>query len=297
MKLEGVIVPLITPLTAGHELDAAAHLRVLQYLLDSGVDAIFANGSMGAFALLPDAVQVRAVEATAEALAGRLPLLAGVSDTGTLRVKERLRQMRHLPVDYFVVLPPFFYAAGQREILRFYREIADAATRPVVLYDNPGRVANRLEPATVAELARHPNIAGIKESSADRGQWRGLLEAEIDRSRFAMICGAGRATDEALLMGFDGITEGLHNVVPQLAVALYRAARAGDRAAAARWQARINRAFRVFELDGGWRGVEAAFAHLGICSHMALPPYDLPIAEGHMQEIRQVLAEVGALGA
>ncbi len=295
MKLGGVIVPLVTPLTDEHEFDAAAHRRLVGWLLEAGVDAIFANGSMGGFALLPDAIQVRAVEATAEVLAGRLPLLAGVSDTGTLRVKQRLQAMRHLPVDYFVALPPFFYAAGQRELLRFYQEVADAAARPLVLYNNPHRVANQLEPATVAELAQHPNIAGIKESSTEVAQWRGLLEAGVDRSRFALICGAGRMTGAALAMGFDGITEGLHNVVPQLAVALYRAARAGDRAAAAEWQSKINRAFRIFELDGGWRGVEAAFAHLGIRTHLALPPYDLPMDPAHVREIRQVLVEVGVL--
>ncbi len=146
-------------------------------------------------------------------------------------------------------------------------------------------------------MASHPNIAGIKESSSDVEQWRELLEAPIDRSRFSLICGAGRVTDTALAMGFDGITEGLHNIVPHLAVELYRASLAGDHVTAAAFQAKISRAFRIFELDGGWRGSEAALSHLGILTHTAPPPYDMPMDPAHRQEIRKILVEVGALAA
>jgi len=297
MKLQGVVVPLVTPLNREFGLDRQANRRLLDYVCQAGVNGIFVNGSMGAFGLLSDATQLESVEATAEALGGRLPLLAGVSDTGTLRVLERLRDMRHLPVDFFVVLPPFYYALTQRELAHFYRTVADAASRSVILYSNPARVANRLEIATVVELSQHPNIAGIKESSADAEHWRQLLEAPIDRSRFALICGAGRVTDAALGMGFDGITEGLHNIVPKLAVELHRAARAGDAHAAALWQSKINRAFRVFELDGGWRGAEAALSLLGLAERIAPPPYDLPLDDATRAEIQRVLVEVGALPA
>jgi len=180
----------------------------VEHLLQAGVDGLFVNGSMGGFALLPDQLQRESIESAARACAGRSPFLAGVSDSGTLRVLERIRALEGIPVDYFVALPPYFYLAGAGELRRFYLTIAEASPKPVVIYDNPRLAKNVLPVALVSELAAHPNIAGIKVSNTDLSWWMDLLNAPIDRSRFALISGAGRMHSAALQLGFDGITEG-----------------------------------------------------------------------------------------
>jgi len=279
MKLEGVIVPAAVPLGHDRSPDLPAYGRLLERLLASGVHGIFVNGSMGAFALLTDAAQVRLAQAAVEFAGGRVPVLVGASDTGTGRVIERIRVLESLPVAGVVVLPPYFFPADQRELLRFYLAVADAARKPVILYDNPRLARNALSVPVIVQLARHPNIIGIKLSGPDPAMWRELLAAPLDRAGFSLICGAGRLTNVALRMGFDGITEGLHNLVPALAVQLYQAERNGEIADGDRLQATINRCFAVFETDGGWRGLEVAFQHLGISPCAALPPYDLEIDE------------------
>ena len=127
MKLGGVIVPLATPLTRDRAPDLAAFRRLLSHLLQAGVHGIFANGSMGAFALMSDAGQCAVVEAAAEHVPAGVPLLAGVSDTGLNRVLEKIRRFDRPGVDAFVALPPFYYSCQQRELLRFFLTLADAA--------------------------------------------------------------------------------------------------------------------------------------------------------------------------
>ena len=293
MKPGGVIVPAATPLTRERVPDLAAYRRLLTHLLQAGVHGIFANGSMGAFALLSDSSQCAVVEAAADHVAQRVPVLAGVSDTGLDRVLEKIRRFAGLGVDAFVVLPPFYYPCGQAELLRFFLALADAAPKPLVLYDNPRLAKNALAVDTIVRLARHPNICGIKVSTTDVLSWQELLRSSIDRSRFALISGAGRLTSLALQLGFDGITEGLHNIIPALAVDLYAAQQAGNFAEGDCIQRRINRCFGVFDVAGGWRGLEVALQALGIAEFAAPPPYDEPIPEEARRRILAVLAAEG----
>jgi 4-hydroxy-tetrahydrodipicolinate synthase len=295
VKLEGVIVPAAVPLTRDRSPDLAAFRILLDRLLQAGVHGIFANGSMGAFAMLSDAHQCAIVDAAAAHLQGKAPLLAGVSDTGVERVLERMRRFAGLAIDAFVVLPPYFYLCGQEELQRFFLLLADASPKPLVLYDNPRLAKNALSVETIVRLAQHPNICGIKVSHGDVLTWQELLRSPIDRSRFALISGAGRMTSLALQLGFDGITEGLHNVVPRLAVDLFAAQRAGDFAQGDCIQRRINRCFGAFDIAGGWRGLEVALQAMGIADYAAPPPYDEPAPEDVRRRILAILAAEGIL--
>ena len=292
-RLGGVIIPVAVPLDAAGAPDLGAYASFIEFLIEQRVHGIFANGSMGAFALLNDAVQDTLIATAARTVDGRLPFLAGVSDTSPSRVLRRIERLASLPVDAFVILPPYFYLAGQPELHRFYTLIADASPKPILLYDNPRLTKNPLAPETVAELSAHPNIAGIKASSPDTTWWKGLLESGLDRGRFALISGAGRQSSDALRAGFDGITEGLHNIVPHLAVQLFEAAREKNYARADEVQAAINDCFGVFDEAGGWRGLEVAFAWMGIAPRAALPPYDLPVSVESRRKIETLLAKHG----
>jgi 4-hydroxy-tetrahydrodipicolinate synthase len=293
LKLEGVVVPLATPLTRDRAPDLAAVGRLISHVLQAGVHGIFANGSMGAFALMRDAKQCAVVEAAAAHVAGRVPVLAGVSDTGLDRVLEKIRHFAGLGVDAFVATPPFYYLCEQDELLRFFLALADAAPKPLILYDNPRLAKNPLAVETIVRLAQHPNIRGIKISHTDVLAWQELLRGPIDRGRFALISGAGRMTSLALQLGFDGITEGLHNIVPSLAVNLFAAQKAGNFVEGDCIQRRINRCFGVFEVAGGWRGLEVSLQALGIADFAAPVPYDEPPSEDARRRIREILAAEG----
>lgn len=295
MKLSGVIVPHVTPLTPDEQLDREGLARLIEFLLAAGVHGLFVNGSMGGFALLPDAQQLETVAESVALVGGRVPVLAGVSDTSTARVLARIRHVLPLGPDAIVALPPFYYWCRQDEIARFYLAIADASTRPVVLYDNPKLVRNAIAPETIAKLAAHPNICGVKVSAPDAFKWQQVLRQELPRDRVGLVCGAEHMMSLALQLGFDGIAGGLHNLIPGLAVALFEAGRAGRIEEAERLQQKLNRVLRVFEIDGGWRGAQVALSALGICDKVAASPHDLPLTQKKHAEILEILVREGVL--
>lgn len=288
MKPEGVIVPVAVPL-AGSGVDRAGMRRLVDYLVDARVHGLFANGSMGGFAFHEDRLQVEIVESVVEAGAGRRPVLAGASDTSVSRVIAKMRSMSHLQLDAFVVLPPYYYIYDQPALLRFFTLVADAAPLPVVLYENPRLAHNSLDVESIAALARHPNIVGVKVSTPDPAVWRGLLDAGLPRDRFGLIVGAEKMMSDAMRLGFDGMTGGFHNLFAPLAVALCEAAQRGDHDLAACLQARLNRAYRAFELAGGWRGLEIALRYMGIAERAAPVPFDDPPRPAVRDEILAVL--------
>src|SRR5689334_9526802 len=136
MKLRGIIPPIGTPLTHDERVDTAGMRRLVRYLLDAGVDSIFVNGTMGIFALLSDAEQFVAIETVVDEVNGRVPVIAGVSDTGTKRVIEKAQRVEALGVDYLAAVPPFYYLLTQESCIRFYRDVAQTTAKPLFLYNN-----------------------------------------------------------------------------------------------------------------------------------------------------------------
>jgi len=289
--IRGVIVPVAVPIHFDNSLDRAGLERLVEFLVASGVDGLFANGSMGAFALLTDAMQMEAINLVAALGRKRLPVLAGASDTSTTRVLEKIREIQRLDVDAIVLLPPYYYFYQQRELLRFFLNAAEHAQKPIILYENPRLVPNSISVETILKLAEHPNVRGVKFSSPDVLRWQELLRSPLPRDRFSLICGAGRMTALALQLGFDGITEGLHNIIPDMASDLYRTAQNGDFAAADQIQQKINRCFRILDVEGGWRGLEIAFQYMGIASKAAIHPFDLPVEAKNRRLILKALEE------
>jgi 4-hydroxy-tetrahydrodipicolinate synthase len=295
MKLSGVIVPHVTPLTRDERLDSAGLERLIEFLLGAGVHGIFSNGSMGGFAFYPDAMQYETIARTAEIVRGRVPVLAGVSDTSTTRTLARVREAATLGADALVVLPPYYYLCRQDEIERFFRAVADESPLPIVLYDNPKLAKNAIAPDTLAALAVHPNIIGAKVSATDVFKWQTILRLELPRERFGLICGVEPMMGLGLQLGFDGVTGGVHNLVPGLAVALFDAAKAGRVEETEAIQQKLNRVYRVFEIDGGWRGAELTLSALGICQKVTAAPHDLPIPAEKRHAILEVLTREGVL--
>src|SRR6185437_4012986 len=108
-KLSGVVPPVGTPLMAGDRVDVAGLKRLVRHLLDAGVHGLFANGSMSGFAFLTDAEQMRAIETVLEESEGKVPVMAGLGETGTSRAIPRAREIARSGVDYLSVLAAFFY--------------------------------------------------------------------------------------------------------------------------------------------------------------------------------------------
>lgn len=289
-KLSGVVPPVGTPLAAGDRVDVPGLKRLVQHLLGGGVHGLFANGSMSGFAFLTDAEQMQAIETVLEESGGKVPVMAGLGETGTSRAVPRAREMARSGVDYLSILPPFFFFAQQEHLIAYFSEIASAVDLPILIYDNPSATKNPVRPETVAELRRRiPNIAGIKESNQDCVNLQKLIELMRGDENFSILTGSEFLILVGLQMGIDGCVGGLHNLCPRLAVELYESFRRGDLETAAERQRALTETWQIFNYGHVWGAFDEALRYLNLCDRATGAPYITPLTENERASVHAIL--------
>ena len=301
-RLSGVVPPVVTPLTADHELDLAGLERVVEHLIRAGVDGLFVLGSTGEGAFLTDAERAQVIGAAVTATAGRVPVLAGVIDVATRRVIDHAHAAVRAGADAIVATVPFYGRASRREVAAHYRQIAGAVGAPLVAYDIPEFVGAKLDADLLAELAHAGVLAAVKDSSGDDGGLRRLLLATRELPEFSVLTGSEVAVDTALMMGADGVVPGLANVDPEGYVRLHRAAVAGRWDVARAEQERLVQLFtivdvadraRVGRLSYGVGAFKEALSALGLIDTPTLCPPFSPLTDGERATIADRLTAAG----
>lgn len=300
--LSGIVPPLCTPLTADGEVDTRSLERLVDRTLSAGADGIFALGSTGEVAFLTDQQRGTVIETVVAAVDGTVPVLVGVIDMTTWRVREHIAQARALGADGVVVTAPFYTRTHVAEVERHFRLLHESAGIPLYAYDIPVSTGTKLDPEMLLRLARDGVIAGVKDSSGDDAALRRLVlgreEAGLDG--FSVLTGSELTVDAALAFGVDGCVPGLGNVDPAGYVRLYRAARAGDAVAAREEQERLIRLFQLVDAGASDRmgrgssalgAFKAALALLGVidCGRTA-DPY-IPLSDDEIQTVDARLKE------
>jgi len=292
MKLKGIVPPIGTPLTHDERVDETGLRTLVRYLLNAGVHGIFANGTMGIFALLTDSEQMRVVEIVVDEVDRKVPVIAGVSDTGTKRVIEKAKSMQRIGVDYLTTLPSFYYALTRESATRFYRDVAQAVQKPLLIYNNPILTKVNIGLDAVVELSRETNVVGIKETGQDCNRWIQLIEAFRARDDFSILLGTELLAPIGLMLGADGIIGGSHNVAPKVAVELYQAINRREYESAFELSRRLSRLCKIFDFGEVWGGFEAALQYLGICEKATAKPYT-SIEPEERQRVVAILKECG----
>ena len=199
-----------------------------------------------------------------------------------------------------VAAPPYYFAAGQPELLSYYRKLADALPLPLFLYNMPSQVKVSISVQTVAELAKHPNIAGLKDSSGNIGYFTACRHALRDKPDFSVLMGPEEAMGEAVLMGASGGVAGGANIFPRLFVDLYDAAFARNVDRVRTLQERVMKASSLLYGVGHHnssfvKGVKCALSLMGICGDTLAEPRE-PFNAEDRGRIRASLAELGVWG-
>lgn len=241
----GIVPPVCTPLTEDYEIDVPSLRKLIAFLLEGGVHGLFMLGSTSEAMLLTDRQRATVLRTAVEEAKGRVPILGGVVDTSTARCLEHAQEAKEIGVDALVLTAPFYITPSQSEILDHFRTIRQAVDLPIVAYDIPSAVHIKLDRKVVVQLAKEGVIAGIKDSSGDDGNFRGLLLETRDIANFAVFTGSELIVDLALQMGANGSVPGIANVDPAGYVKIYDAFRAGDLATARAEQERLYRLFGI----------------------------------------------------
>ena len=224
MHISGAIPPMITPTTGESAIDTEALEKFTEFLVQGGVHGLFPTGTTGEFTAL-DREQRRTVVETVVDTADDRPVLAGCGGTAVWDVRRYVQDAADAGADAAVVVTPYYQDASQESLVRFYEAVDDAAL-PIYLYNIPQFTDNHLEPETVARLADHRNIVGIKDSSGDFNFFLDLLDETPDS--FDVVQGIPTYSIMSLKHGADGLIAGPANVFPGAVSDLYDAHVAGD---------------------------------------------------------------------
>ncbi len=232
----GMASAIITPMTKdGIDYDALG--RLLEFQIENGINGIVVMGTTGENATIEPDDQRAVIRYTVEKVAGRVPVIAGTGANNTAHMLEQAKSACQVGVDAILVVTPYYNKATQNGMIQHFTAVADAATVPVILYNVPCRTGCNLLPATVAELAKHPNIVGIKDASGNMAQT--VEMAALCGEDFAIYSGEDALTVPMMAMGAAGTISVLSDVVPKEAVAMTDACLAGDFTTAAKLQCKF----------------------------------------------------------
>ncbi|MCH9655260.1 MAG: dihydrodipicolinate synthase family protein [Planctomycetes bacterium] len=299
-QLKGVLPPVITPLTPERRLDHASAESVYQFMLKQGAHGIFLFGTSGEGPLLCDDDRQAATDIAVKVIDGKVPLLAGVIAPGTEQIIEQARVAKAQGADAIVVCPPFYYPAGQQDMLVHYRTIRESVDIPIFAYDIPVMTKVKMEMDTLMTLGKEGTIIGVKDSSGDAVSFHRLVSSKPEGMK--LFTGAEMLVHAVMMAGADGTVPGLANVAPEIFVQLYEAVSAGNHQEAVQLQEAIVRLFEVFVCPDGTIkvgyviGVMKTALHLrGVIEHDTLfHPFPACTPE-LIERTRGIMEEVGCL--
>ena len=230
---KGMATAIVTPMTPTG-IDYEALGQFLEFQIASGINGIVVMGTTGENATIEPEDQKRVIAYTVEKVNHRVPVIAGTGTNNTEHVLANTRNACQVGADAVLVVTPYYNKATQNGLIQHFTAVADASTVPMIVYNVPGRTGCNLLPKTLAKLAEHPNIVGVKEATGNMAQMVEIMHLCGDK--LDVYSGEDALTVPMMAMGAAGTISVLSNVVPKQAVAMSDACLAGDYQTAAKLQ-------------------------------------------------------------
>ena len=279
----GAATALITPLTPdGIDFDAFA--RVIDWQIAEGISALVIAGTTGEGSTLSDEEHRAAAKFAVDHIAGRVPVIVGTGSNDTAYAVDLTRYCCDIGADAMLVVTPYYNKATQNGLIKMYTTIADASTKPLILYNVPSRTGVNLTPKSCAALADHPNIAAVKEASSNISQ---IVElASLVGDKLDIYSGNDDQITPILAMGGAGVISVLSNVLPKKTQEICDRFFNGDVKGSAQLQCELLPLINALFSEVNPIPVKAAMSMMGYCENYLR----LPLTEME-QEHQKVLIE------
>lgn len=229
-RWQGIFPAITTKFHADESIDAEGTARHIDFQIRNGIHGLVTCGSLGEASTLTLEEKLQVAKIALDASAGRIPVLANVSETSTREALRYIEGANALGVAGFMVMPSVIYVADAREAMANVRTMANAAQKPIMIYNNPVAYRVDLKPEHMAELADCEWIAAIKESCGDTRRITDLRNTVGER--YQLFLGVDDLAFEGLALGCDGLLAGVGCTFPRETVALYDLMKAGNYAEA-----------------------------------------------------------------
>ena len=283
----GAATAIVTPLTKDG-IDYEQFGRLIDWQIAEGIDAIVTVGTTGEGSTLTDEEHKEAIRFTVEKVAGRVPVIAGTGSNDTAYAIDLTRYACQVGADAMLLVTPYYNKATQRGMIESFRAVADASDKPCILYNVPGRTGCNLLPASVAELAKHPNIVAIKEASGNISQIAEL--AALCGDEIDIYSGNDDQIVPILSLGGAGVISVLSNVMPKATSEICKKFFEGDVAGSRKLQLDLLPLANALFCEVNPIPVKAAMAAMGYCENYLRLPLT-PIEKAHEEMLLSLMKE------
>ncbi|NTS75977.1 4-hydroxy-tetrahydrodipicolinate synthase [Catenovulum sp. SM1970] len=288
--IRGSIVALVTPMTTSGSVDYPTLEKLVEFHVAAGTHGIVAVGTTGESATLPVDEHIKVIETVVRSAQGKVKVIAGNGANSTAEAVELTQKIAPLGVDAFLNVTPYYNKPSQKGLIAHYKAIAESSEVPQILYNVPGRTAVDMLPETVATLASHPNIIGIKEATGDLKRLK-AIQALVD-DEFLLYSGDDETGLEFLKLGGHGVISVTNNVVPAQMARICNLAEAGQFEEAEKINASLTALHQAMFVESNPVPVKWALYRMGILPECV---YRLPLVEPENEaqvQIEQALKEL-----
>ena len=286
-RFKGLGVAMVTPFSSSKAIDYSATDRLLEYLVDGGVDYLVVMGTTGEASTLTDDEKHELIAHVVEKNNGRLPIVLGVGGNCTSSVISSIKHFNLKGVDAILSVTPYYNKPTQKGLEMHFRAVAENSPLPLILYNVPGRTGVNMSAQTTLTLANEvPNIIGIKEASGNLNQMAYILRDRPDN--FLVISGDDGLALSQMAMGADGIISVVGNAVPGRFAEMVHFAQKGKFAEAAVIHLKLVELIDALFVEGNPGGVKAALSILGIIDNNLRLPL-VPVGEATLQKLNMLL--------
>ena len=292
-KLHGIYAPIATPF-AGGKIAYDKLEKNLKFWLESDLAGVVVMGSNGEFVLLSPTEKEELTRFVCSQAKGKKPVIVGTGAESTQETVRLNKQAADAGADAVLVVTPNYYKGDMTEqvLARFYRDVADASTLPVILYNMPRNAGINISAKLACELSKHPNIIGIKDSGGNIVQIADMIRNSAEG--FAVFAGSASFLYASLVLGATGGTLALANVFPNECARLQKLFEAGKMKEARDLQMTLIDSNNAVTARWGIPGLKAAMEIIGLYGGDPRPPL-LPLGEADREALRKVLAQTGFL--
>ena len=287
----GAATALITPLN-GSGVDYEAFGRLIDWQIESGIDALVIAGTTGEASTLTDEEHREVLRYAIERIAGRVPAIAGTGSNDTAYAIDMTKFACQIGYDAMLVVTPYYNKATQKGLIQMFTAIADASTKPIILYNVPSRTGVNIAPSTYAALADHPNICAIKEAS---GNISAAVEAaSLVGDKLDIYSGNDDQVVPLLSIGGTGVISVLSNLLPKETSEMCHKFFSGDVAGSAAMQFKYLPLVNALFCEVNPIPVKAAMAAMGFCENFVRLPLTL-MEEEHQEKLLSLMREQGLI--
>ena len=286
---KGAASALITPLNE-QGVDYAALDKLIDWQIEEGINALVIAGTTGEGSTLTDEEHRELLEYSAKKVNGRVPVIAGTGSNDTAYAVDLTKFACEVGCDAMLVVTPYYNKATQNGLIKMYNTIADASTKPIIVYNVPSRTGVNIEPATYVKLAEHPMIQAVKEANGNISK---IVETfALVGDKLDIYSGNDDQIVPLLAMGGSGIISVLSNVMPKQTVEICDAYFAGDVEKSAKLQCEYLKLINLLFCEVNPIPVKAAMAAMGWCDNYVR----LPLTPMEAEHEAKLIAEMKKFG-